>query len=418
MRAVRRSALLTGAMVMVVACTAEPVATPTAPAASAAAPTVTPIASPTSSSAVHPTAGPPTPPPPAPIPTAEATSWDKVFSIERGSLGDLIAGPDGLIAAGCVGDAESDCARRIVVISADGETWQSVDVDAPPDIFTWSLHRVDDRLFALDYGHYGPDGGAVVWTSLDGRSWTQVEASSFRGRAVRDLIEWPLGTLATGYQAPIDSDNTSGFLAWPVRADGTFGAVRVFDLADGPALVSGATWTGEEFLAWGVRDGPSSRGPTTLLASPDGKAWTVRAEVSAPKGADVAQIVTKGDRLVAVGYEGRSYPISARAWTSTDGGRSWRLATVPKGNAAMDAVAVEGSVLIARGRAFTELGSPRKAVSWSSSDGRAWTRLPDDQDMPGVPGFSASTRATIGDRICVASTLSEETRPRAAIYCR
>ena len=125
-----------------------------------------------------------------------------------------------------------------------------------------------------------------------------------------------------------------------------------------------------------------------------------------------------GDRLVAVGYEGRTFPVPPSAWTSTDRGRSWSLATVPSDNAAMYAVAFEGSVLTARGRTFSDSGSQLQTVSWSSTDGTAWTRLPDDEDMPAVPGFSALTRATIGDRTCVAGTFFDETPFRAAIYCR
>jgi hypothetical protein len=392
---------------VVVACIADPFPTPTAPLASASTPSATPVASPAASTS-------------APSPTAIAslapTSWVQVFALERGSLGNLITGPEGLIAGGCVRDAESDCGRRILVVSADGDTWEEIEVDTPADIYFGSLRRLGDRLFALGYGHYGPDGGAVVWTSEDGRAWSRVESSSFRGRAVEDIIDSPFGTFAVGHEAPIDSDATSGFLFWPVRGDGSFGTVRVVDNTDGPRLVTGALWAGGEFLAWGYRDGPWRDGPTTLLASQNGKTWTVRAEISAVKRGAVMQIVEAGDRLVAVGYEGRRFPLSPRAWTSKDGGRSWRLSDVPSADAAMYSVSVEGSLLIARGREFS--GPKQRVVSWSSTDGRAWTRLPDDEDMPALPGFSALTRATIGDRTCVAGTLFEETPVRAAIYCR
>jgi hypothetical protein len=84
----------------------------------------------------------------------------------------------------------------------------------------------------------------------------------------------------------------------------------------------------------------------------------------------------------------------------------------------MSAVAVEGSVLIARGRAFSESGSQLQTVSWRSTDGTAWIRLADDEDMPAVSGFGGLTKATLGDRICVAGTVFSDTPPRAAIYCR
>ncbi|HUG30864.1 MAG TPA: hypothetical protein VMQ65_10180 [Candidatus Limnocylindria bacterium] len=300
-----------------------------------------------------------------------------------------------------------------MVVSPDANTWQTLEIDAPADIGFASIRRVGDRLFALGYGYYGQDGGAVVMTSADGRSWTKVESTSFRGRAVMDIIDAPSGALAIGYNAPIDSDNTSGVLLWPVRTDGSFGSVRVVGTTES-AIAIGGVWTGEEFLAWG--HDRWAEGPTTLWASPDGKAWTDRGEISPPKPGLVIQIIPAGDRLVAVGYGGSQFPLTPRAWTSMDAGRSWEMADVLSGEAAMYSVRVEGSVLIARGRAPS--GSNQRTASWSSTDGTAWARLPDDEDMPAVPGFSSLTRATLGDRICVAGTFFEDTPTRAAIYCR
>lgn len=347
-----------------------------------------------------------------------ATAWHRVFSVESGSLGNIVAGPWGLVSAGCIGDTADDCANRIVVVSPDANDWQEVAIGGAPDISFGSLRRVGDRLFSLGYGHYGAAGGAVIHTSVDGRSWMRVESPSFQSRAIRDIIESPAGSLAIGYEAPIDSDNTSGFVVWPVRADGSFGAATAIKLPDGPALVSGGTWAGREFLAWGVRDGPSGVGPTVLLASSDGKAWTVRGTVSSPQGADFRQIVLIGDVLVAVGYEGRTFPISARAWTSTNGGLSWSLAAVPAANASMDAVVIERSGLVARGTAFSESGDQREAVSWRSADGSGWTRIADDEDMPSVSGFNAIVTATFGDQTCVAGSVESGSSSSGAIYCR
>jgi hypothetical protein len=342
------------------------------------------------------------------------TTWVKVFEIERGSLGNIIAGPDGLIAAGCVGTAESDCGRRVVILSTDGDVWQELEIEAPADIAFASLRHVDNRLFALGYGHYGPDGGAMVWTSVDGRSWSRVESASFRGRAVKDIIDSPSGAFAIGYNAPIDSDNTSGFLLWPVHADGSFGRPGVVGTSDTEPFAIAAVWTGQEFLAWG--HDRWNDGPTTLLASPDGKTWAYRAEISGLNSGFVSQIVAVGDRLVGVGYEGRHFPLSPRAWTSEDAGRSWKLAEVPAGDGAMWTVGIEGSALIARGN--TSPDSDQRIVSWSSTHGTTWTRLPDDEAMPALPGFSAFTTATLGDRTCAAGTFFDETPSRATIYCR
>jgi len=89
---------------------------------------------------------------------------------------------------------------------------------------------------------------------------------------------------------------------------------------------------------------------------------------------------------------------------------------VPSGDGAMWTVGIEGSVLVARGN--TSPASNQQIVSWRSADGTAWTRLPDDEAMPALPGFRAFTTATLGDRICAAGTFYEEITSRAAIYCR
>ena len=354
-------------------------------------------------------------PSPSVRPSLPPTAWDQVFTFEKGALGDVIAWRHGLIAAGCIRSANSGCRTELVVVSSDGETWETIEVDAATDFGFGSLHRVGGRLFSLGYGHYGGSGGAVVWTSLDGRAWSRVRSNSFLGRAVVDIIKTPLGTFAIGRNAPVDSDNITGFLMWPVHEDGSFGTVRVMETAGELPLVAGAMWTGDEFLAWGGRNGPYP-GPTNLLASPDGTEWTLRATIRGLKPGAVSNIVEAGDRLVAVGFEGRRYPLRPRVWTSDDAGRSWSIADLEGDDARIDDIEVEGSRLVARG--FEGAGETQRPVSWTSTDGTTWERLPEDEDMPFVEGFSARARATIGDRVCVAGTFFDETPIRAVIYCR
>jgi hypothetical protein len=256
----------------------------------------------------------------------------------------------------------------------------------------------------------------VVLTSTDARAWTRIETDTFRGRAVDGFIEAPLGTFARGYNAPPASDNTSGFVLWPIRGDGSFGKMRVVETDDQPRLVTGAMWTGAEFLAWGPRYGAMGDGPTTVLASPDARTWTVRAEIRAGKRAVVMQIVAADDRLVAVGYEGRSFPLTPRAWTSRDAGRTWNLADVPTVDARIDSVAVQGPLLVARG--MQSWGPNQLALTWTSTNGRTWAQLPGGQDLPAVPGFGGLAPVSIGDRTCVAGSFHDAQPPWAAIYCR
>jgi hypothetical protein len=348
-------------------------------------------------------------------PTIPTTTWDEVFVLEQGSLGNLTTWREGVIGAGCV-QHSGGCGQEIVVTSADGQEWNVIEIDAPADVGFGSIDRAGGRLYALGYGHYGGSGGAVVWTSVDGRDWSRVKSGSFLGRAVRDVIRTPLGTFAIGHNAPIDSDNVTGFVTWPVRGDGSFGRMRVQDPDSSLPLVAGVVWTGAEFLAWGGTAGPYPSRVTTLLSAGDAKSWSPRGEIRAVKRGYVAQIVSVGDRLVAVGYEGRRFPLTPQAWTSNDEGRTWKTADVAGVDARISSVSLEESQLIARG--LQSWGADELAVSWTSTNGRSWAFLPSDQDLPAIPGFSGLSPVAIGNRTCVAGSFYDATPSRAAIYCR
>jgi hypothetical protein len=382
---------------LVCACSSTPTESPSAPSApSAPSPTESPSNGPSASA----------------TPALSATAWNAVYANDGARLYSVIAGPDGFMASGCLVGEGGDCEQAIVVLSSDGDSWTTTVVDPIADLFAPSVRRVDGRFFALGFGHYGGGGGAMVWTSVDGRDWSRVEAPSFRDRAVDDVIESPFGTFAVGHEAPIDSDNTSGFLLWPVHADGSFGEPRSIDLGDGQKIASGAIWTGREFVAWAWPRWDA--GETTVLRSRDGQTWTVRSTITKPAEHFVSEILAVGDRLIAVGYSSRAYPLTPRAWVSDDRGRSWTRASVEGTDGRIAHVTSERGSLVARGVAPSLDGSP---ASWRSIDGMSWTRTPDDDDMPALAGFRSSVPASIGNLACVAGTFEDDIGPRGAIYC-
>lgn len=335
-----------------------------------------------------------------------------MYAADGVRLRTIIAGPDGFMASGCRVGEESNCEQAIVLSSPDGGAWTVTVVDPSGDLFGLSVRFANGRFFALGYGYYDRGGGAFVWTSADGRAWSRIEAASFRERSIDDIIESPSGTFAIGHEAPVDSDNTSGFLLWPVRADGSFGKPRVIDLGNDQKIVSGAIWTGREFLAWAWPRW--MMGETTVLSSRDGREWTVRSKIARPAENSVSEIVAAGDRLIAVGSLGRTFPLRPAIWVSDDRGRSWSVASVEGSDARILDVAVEEGSLVARGTAPSLDG---RQVSWSSIDGTTWTRLPDDSDMPAIVGFRSSVPASFGSLACVAGTFDVAAVPRGAIYC-
>jgi len=400
----RRSSALLVLVTLIAACSPEPSDTPAPSSGPTPGPTSTPVTSPVVS--------------PSDNPSLAPAAWTEAFSSELSVLDDVVAGPLGLIAVGCVTDADGNCVRALLLTSSDGASWTQVDVAGAADTLISRVRWVGDRLFALGYriDNQALTVDSVVWGSLDGLSWSGIPSASVRSRVINDVIDSPVGTLAFGINAPYASEG-SGVVVWDVAPDGSFGKPRDVRPTDGPDYVAGATWTGDRFLAWGLRGPLGEVRSSILMTSLDGKVWTVLPEIPAFRDSSVTQLIAVGDRLVAVGFTGTSQLTSPRAWTSVDG-TTWEAAEVPPDSGAMYTVTVEGSQLVARGRepAVTE----ERSVTWTSIDGEVWTRLPAGENMPDLTGFSALSRAEVGGRACVAGTFYGEPRPepRAAIYCR
>lgn len=404
--------LLTVAVV-VAACTPAPSATPSAPTSPAATvPATSPSASASSSAAPAATAA-----STGPLPTFPTTTWRAVFSSADTVLGDVIAGQHGFLATGCRIDVDGDCMQPILIRSTDGSAWTATAFTLGGELWPSSLKVVGERLFAVGYGHFGGAGGAIIATSTDWSSWSAVETTSFLNRAVDRIVESPAGNIAVGIEAPVDSDNTSGFVVWPVGSDGSFGRSRVVDVAGGPAILSSAIWTGTEFLAWGPLEGLYGNGPVAFLSSPDGATWRLRGSLVDAGDPAVGDVVGIGDRLVAVGYVGQGFPLTPSAWVSDDAGRSWQAASLDGADARIHVLERVDDRLVARGYGSETATTPR-VVSWTSTRGKTWAQLPDDEDMPAVPGFLALTRATLGRLVCVAGTVSSETESQGVIFCR
>lgn len=382
------------------------------PASTATPPTTTPTASPPG-----PTSTPTITAAPLITPSPRPASWTETYTHALTALRDVVAGTQGFLASGCTTDASGNCLQGLLLTSPDGTTWTAVDLDGAADTQISHLKWVGDRLFAIGLRI---DNAAlriepVVWTSLDGKSWSRSPLTSSTSLAVTDIIDAPVGALAFGVHAPYASEG-SGFVLWRVASDGSFGAPT--DVRPETVLVTGAAWTGDRFLAWGSSNPLGEVASTALLTSTDGKAWQVIPKVPAFSGSYVSQIAAGGSRLLAVGETSGSLATTPRAWTSVDG-TTWDAAAVPTGPGAMVTLAVEGQQLVSRGR--EPVGTQDRPATWTSTDGTAWTRSSPGDDMPDVAGFGGLYRAVVAGRACVAGTFEGDPakpEPRAAIYCR
>ena len=158
-------------------------------------------------------------------------------------------------------------------------------------------------------------------------------------------------------------------------------------------------WTGSQFLGFGTTDAGG-----TILASPDGSAWHLQAVLPGDVGIGGLAVDAAG-RLVAVGSSGSSArswtSTDAVDWTASPTSSS--LAPAAGDSLGMSAVVATANGWLAVGGERSPCtvdcdGAVVRAVAWTSTDGLHWTRQPGSTSLdratmndvvPGGPGFIA-----------------------------
>lgn len=327
----------------------DPAATPSATTSETtptAFPTPTPSASGSPTAAASTTA--PTPAGPEP-----REGWTAVRVAEPGpyvAVNGVAGWTDGLMAYG-----RSDTTAGAIWLSSDGETWTSAEVpESPPGtaVYVNDVTRAGDRYVAVGTLAH-PEGsgpmGAVIWTSPDGRTWTEAEGSAaFRNSPLAPIASSGDSVVAGGLaslwrSADAGSSWTEvtapGAGGWNISGigvhDGRFVATGFVGSAYGPQAAAiwtseddGATWTQTDL------DGDSS---TSVAALPDG-------------------------RLLAVG-EGAN---AVLAWISDDG-RTWEPIPVEATCCIVDLAATPSGII---GVGF---GPSPGGVTLSTRDGTTWS---------------------------------------------
>jgi hypothetical protein len=228
---------------------------------------------------------------------------------------------------------------------------------------------INGRWFAL--GYVDPD--AAIWTSDDGRSWTQSQIDAIDGgdeRVVATGLAAVDGTLvaigrfgafSTDQMAWVTWASSDDGATWTESRDGPTPFATQAIVAGGPGLVAaGWEFTGTvPFDSW-------------VAVSEDGIAWELLPTTLA--NTQVTSLAVLGERIVAVGSLVDEFARRPAAWYSDDGGNSWTAAEVPDGETpeAMTDVIATDAGLLAVGPGD---GAHAGGAAWLSADGTAWERF-------------------------------------------
>lgn len=301
-------------------------------------------------------------------------------------LGDVLRGGPGFVAVGSAAEHSAPA----VWTSIDGVTWSRA-TDVPDTAVggpgTGGLHTVavgGPGLVALRVWP-GPSGviESVVWTSLDGVTWTHVGDGGF-GDQFLDLEDDVVDVVAAGPGLVA----VGGALVWTSPAGQTWTLVADDTMLGDDTLLGdeiaflhlhlhGVAVGGPGLVAVGESWTSSGGQIAAVWTSPDGVTWTRVAHDEAVfgEGGNMRAVVAGGPGLVAVGETaGR-----AAIWTSPDGLTWTRLDDDafdrPRTEPLADVVEANGH-LVAIGR---------DGSLWTSTDGAYWTTIPHEIDDEPVP---------------------------------
>ena len=293
--------------------------------------------------------------------------------------------------------------------SAPSVDWQAADVPESANASaTVTIVPGGDGLVAIGFnGGFG----SILWTSPDGRTWTDVTPEGFASIGMASVVEFDGGLVGVGRGDTINVDNelaavyrSDDGLAWRMveggeemrgqmidvvaTADGLFavGGVPGADAAGVWRSTDGETWkrTGGDIphaFIWAIAEGGPGlvavgwrRNPEPDLAvwtSPDGVEWTLSPDPEGFAGYEATDVVDLDGTLVMLGssFTGEG----GRIWVSDDG-MTWDLADVAggMGGASARSVARTPAGLVAVGGSDAMEG-----MAWISTDGRSWQPLGD-----------------------------------------
>lgn len=247
---------------------------------------------------------------------------------------------------------------RAVVVGSQGSVWTSDDYGAtfsaavPPD---GSDHEARDVVYG---------GGRFFRADRAGGDWSDPGVYAWS----EDGLEWHASTVAEDFWASRCAHGLGRFTC--ARGDAitwsTTGQTVVHQATSWAGHLNDITWAGDRFVAVGR----SGRRAISL----DGESWS--AEHWMDGGDSLNAVAAGGGTLVAAGGADR-----LALSTSTDGGETWTDQVLCADRyARFEGLAHDGA------RWLASASSNACAELWTSTDGLAWTPIPDADADPYVLG--------------------------------
>jgi hypothetical protein len=327
--------------------------------------------------------------------SSDGRSWSRLDSDPAGvAFSSIAGGPLGWIAAS---DEPGIPDRRTVLwFSSDGTNWERL-----PDQAGLATARIASSAGnALSAGPGGfaavgerTDAGtsvSAVWTSRDGRTWT--EATALQDTNVGEVLVLP-----TGFLALFGCCDGSGSVQFSTNGNGW----REVSGDPGSPFVMSAggdvttALLGSRLIT--LRAGPrgvvvSYRGNVDGLAGGGPIVWQQDAAADAAfTGAGVSAIAAGAGSVLVVGFDLSTLdPIS---WTGRDG-RTWVRTALDSNTFGGGVPGLAAAAESASGPSFAAIGYRTNAAGearsqvWSSDDGAVWSAA--DADILGLPPVAAT----------------------------
>ena len=240
----------------------------------------------------------------------------------------------------------------------------------------------------------------VVWTSVDGTTWTRLPHNEavFGSAGIGGVIAGGPGLIAVGSRSVVRGV-VNDAVVWTSPDGITWSQVPHDEAVFGSANMNSVTPFGSGYVAvGGTGTGQIRSGNAVAWTSPDGMTWTraphIEKTTAGSTGQEgMSQVAAGSAGLVAIGHEwsDREEPFSPPIWNSRDG-ISWSRVTDDE---AFEGAAI-GSVL-AGGPGFVVAGSVGgDAAVWTSPDGIIWSRVPHDEAVFGGSEIASVARGGPG----------------------